>query len=118
MYSSESDRPFEFFAIPYPVQTASPTAGEFARLIGVAADAPVDVRSLESFFARHTTTSDPYDAEAQRIRPRYEQLVRLLSQHLSDTRVYRIGRIEITCYVAGLDGRGHLAGLRTVAVET
>jgi hypothetical protein len=118
VYSSESDRPFDFFAVPYPGQTASPTAGEFARLIRVAADAPVEVRSLESFFARHTTTSDPYDVKAQRIRPRYEQLVRLLSQHLSHTRVYRIGRIEIDCYVAGLDGHGHLAGLRTVAIET
>ena len=78
----------------------------------------MEVRSLESFFAPHTTTSDPYDVEAQRIRPRYEQLVQLLSQHLSGTRVYRIGRIEIACYVAGLDGHGHLAGLRTVAIET
>lgn len=78
----------------------------------------MEVRSLESFFGRHTTTSDPYDVEAQRIRPRYESLVRLLSRRLRDVKVYRIGKIEIACYIAGLDNHGNLAGLRTTAVET
>lgn len=81
-------------------------------------DAVVELRSLESFFARHTTTSDPYDGEAQRIRPRYEELVRVLSTRLRDVKVYRIGKIEVDCYVVGLDARGNLAGLKTVAVET
>src|SRR5437773_11310379 len=38
VYSSESDRPFEFFAIPYSGKRTSPTAGEFARLIGAESD--------------------------------------------------------------------------------
>ena len=118
VYSSESDRPFEFFAIQYKGKRASPGAGEFARLVGAPVDAVVELRSLESFFARHTTTSDPYDGEAQRIRPRYEELVRVLSTRLRDVKVYRIGKIEVDCYVAGLDARGNLAGLKTVAVET
>jgi hypothetical protein len=78
----------------------------------------VEVLSLESFFARHTTTSDPYDGEAQRIRPRYEELARLLARRLRDVKVYRVGRGEITCYVAGLDAHGNLAGLKTIAVES
>jgi hypothetical protein len=77
----------------------------------------VEVSSLETFFARHTTTSDPYDGEAQRLRPRYEELVRLLSRRLRDVKVYRVGTAEVTCYVAGLDASGNLAGLSTVAVE-
>lgn len=118
VYSSESDRPFEFFSLPYPGKRASPGAPEFARLLGGAAEPPVEVRSLEAFFARHTATSDPYDAETQRIRPRYEELMRLLSIRLRDVRVYRVGKIEIACYVAGLDAHGNLAGLKTVAIET
>ena len=78
---------------------------------------PVEVRSIEDFFARHTTTSDPYDGEAQKLRPRYEELVRLLSQRLRDVKAYRIGKIEISWYVAGLDAHGNLAGLKTSAVE-
>jgi hypothetical protein len=134
VYSSESDRPFEFFALEYCGNPASPAAAqgaspgasegespgaaEFARLAGASPDAPVEVRSLKSFFARHTTTSDPYDTQAQLIRPRYEELVRQIENHLRDVRVYRIGRIEIACYIAGLERQGNLAGLKTVAIET
>ena len=78
----------------------------------------MQIRSIDEFFARHTTTSDPYDSESQHIRPRYEELVRVLSRYLRDVKVYRIGRIEIACYVVGLDGDGNLAGLKTVAIET
>jgi hypothetical protein len=44
--------------------------------------------------------------------------MRLLSTRLRDLRVYRLGRIEVQCYIAGLDGEGNLAGLQTVAIET
>jgi Nuclease A inhibitor-like protein len=98
--------------------SGSPSAADFAQLVGAPPESPVELRSLENFFARHTTTSDPYDSEAQGIRPRYEELARVLSSRLRDVRVYRLGKIEISCYVAGLDAHGNLAGLRTVAIET
>jgi hypothetical protein len=44
--------------------------------------------------------------------------MRLLSTRLRDARVYRLGKIEVRCYIAGLDGAGNIAGLKTVAVET
>ena len=118
VYSSESDRPFEFFFLPYPGKSGSPSAADFARLVGALPGSQVELRTLESFFARHTTTSDPYDGEAQRIRPRYEELMRALSTRLRDVKVYRVGKIEITCYVAGLDANGNLAGLKTISIET
>jgi hypothetical protein len=86
--------------------------------VGTSETTPVEVRSIESFFARHTTMSDPYDGEAQKLRPRYEELVRLLSRRLRDVKAYRIGKIEISCYVVGLDAHGNLAGLKTIAIET
>jgi hypothetical protein len=118
VYSSESDRPFEFFSVKYPGKRGSPDGSEFARLVGALPEARVQIRSIDEFFARHTTTSDPYDSESQHIRPRYEELVRVLSRRLRDVKAYRIGRIEIACYVVGLDGDGNLAGLKTVAIET
>lgn len=102
----------------YRGRRQTPGGAEFARLVGALPEARVEVRSLDEFFARHTTTSDPYDGETQRIRPRYEELVRLLSWRLRDVKAYRIGRIEVACYVAGLDAAGNLAGLKTVAIET
>lgn len=118
VYSSESDRPFEFFSIPYPGRRSPPSAEDFAALIGDEGHRRVEERSLNDFFARHTATSDPYDSESQKIRPRYEALMRLLSTRLREVKVYRLGTIQIDCYVAGLDGSGNLAGLKTVAVET
>ena len=79
---------------------------------------PIEEKSLVDFFARHTATSDPYDSEAQKIRPRYEALMRTITTRLRGVRVYRVGRIEIDCYIAGLDSHGNLVGLKTVAVET
>lgn len=117
VYTSESDRPFEFFFLPGGGdQPPGPRA--FARLLGAGEDARVEERDLYDFFARHAETSDPYDLEAQRIRPRYEALRELLRTALRGTTVYRLGKIEVACYVVGGDGRGNLAGLRTVAVET
>jgi hypothetical protein len=118
VYSSESDRPFEFFSLRYPGKRTTPSAAEFARLVGASPDLPVEVRSLDDFFARHTTTSDPYDSAAQKIRPSYEDLVRVISRRLRDVKVYRVGTIEVACYIAGLDASGNVAGLKTIAIET
>lgn len=116
-YSSESDRPFAFFFLA-GAGDRPPGIEAFARLVGAEAGAPLEERDLDEFFLRHAETSDPYDAQAQRIRPRYERLRETLRNELRWTTVYRIGRIEVQCYVIGGDGRGNLAGLRTVAVET
>lgn len=114
-YGSESDRPFDFFFLPGGGDQP-PGAEAFGRLVG--AEGAVEERGLDDFFMRHIETSDPYDTESQRIRPRYEALRETLKRELHGTTVYRTGRIEVQCYVVGGDGRGNLAGLRTVAVET
>lgn len=114
-YGSESDRPFEFFFLPGGGH-APPGAEAFGRLIGAAG--AVEERDLDDFFMRHVETIDPYDTEAQRIRPRYEALRETLRTALRGTTVYRTGRVEVQCYVVGGDGRGNLAGVRTVAIET
>lgn len=116
-YGSESDRPFEFFFLP-GAGDRPPGVDAFARRVGAPDDAPREERDPWEFFARHAETSDPYDAGAQAIRPRYEALRHTLLRELRWTTVYRVGRIEVQCYVVGGDGRGNLAGLRTVAVET
>jgi hypothetical protein len=102
----------------YTGRASPPQPAEFATLVGAKDAAPAEQRSLADFFARHTATSDPYDSQAQKIRPLYEALMRVLSMRLRDVRVYRLGKIEIQCYIAGLDGAGNLAGLKTVAIET
>lgn len=112
-YGSESDRPFELLA---GGGDAPPGAEAFGALTGAAG--AVEERDLDDFFMRHVETIDPADIEAQRLRPRYEALRELLRTELTGTTVYRTGRVEVQCYVVGGDGRGNLAGVRTVAIET
>lgn len=114
-YGSESDRPFEFFFLPGGGD-APPGAEAFGARVGAAG--AVEERGLDDFFMRHVETIDPADTESQRIRPRYEALRELLRTELRGTTVYRTGRVEVQCYVVGADGRGNLAGVRTVAIET
>jgi len=118
VYTSESDRPFEWFELPGGAAGWPYGADEFARRIGADAGAPVEERTLNRFFEPHIESADPSDSRAQEIRPRYEALKALLGTRLTDARVFRVGRVEIDCYVVGGDGRGNLAGVRTVAVET
>ena len=116
VYSSESDRAFEWFELAgaeWPL-----AAEEFARAVGAAPGAPAEERELDAFFKRHIETSDPYDTRAQEIRPRYEALRELLRRSLRDLRVYRVGRVEVACYVVGRAEPGGIVGVRTVAVET
>jgi hypothetical protein len=114
-YTSESDRPFEFFFLAGAGEVP-PGAEAFGTLVGAAG--VVEERGLDDFFMRHIETIDPADTEAQRIRPRYEALRETLRTALRGTTVYRTGRIEVQCHVVGGDGKGNLAGMRTVAIET
>lgn len=117
LYGSEADYPFEFFILP-GAGNQPPGPDAFARLVGAPADAPAEERDLDTFFERHAETSDPRDAQAQALRPRFEALRETLRNALRWTTVYRVGRVQVQCYVVGGDGRGNLIGLRTVAVET
>lgn len=118
VYTSESDRPFEWVCFPGAGALWPMSAGEFAALVGAALGAPVEERTLEHFFERHTDNVDPYDTESRKLRPRYRHLRDTLRQALAEVRVFRVGTVEIDCYVVGGDGEGNVAGLRTVAIET
>jgi hypothetical protein len=117
-YTSESDRPFEPFALPGGAAGWPYGVEEFARRIGAPANAPKEERSLQQFFAPHIERTDPYDTQSQALRPRYEALRAALAATLREVRVFRVGSVEVDCYAVGDDGAGNLAGLRTVAVET
>jgi hypothetical protein len=119
MYSSESDRPFEFRRFPgvtIPVARLSPT--ELAALAG-ARGGEVRELSLDDLLARHIEPVDALDAESQRLISRYEALRDAIRESLEDVRVVRHGRIEVRCLVLGNDpATGEIAGVETIAVET
>lgn len=118
VYSSEGDYPFEFFFLPMGGGSEPLTPQRFAALVGAPPDAPVRQTTLDRFLSNHIETSDPWDVETQRIRPRYEHLKALLQENLRDVRVFRVGEIQVRCYIVGKDRQGNLVGFVTTAVET
>jgi hypothetical protein len=118
VYSSEGDYPFEFFFLPMNGSEELLDEQRFAALVGAPPDTPVRLNTLDRFLSNHIETSDPWDVETQRIRPRYERLKALLQENLRDVCVFRVGEIQIRCYIAGWDEQGNLTGLATTAIET
>jgi len=117
LYTSESDEPFDWFFLPGGAAGWPYGPEEFARRAGLAADGPEE-RTLDRFLAPHIEKSDPADAATQALRPRFAALRQALRESVSEVRVFRLGQTQIHCYAVGDDGRGNLAGLHTIAVET
>jgi hypothetical protein len=117
LYTSESDYPFVYFFHQGPV--ARPlTVATFRAALAIRAATPVEVISLDAFFARHIERVDPYDSVAVSLVPRYVALRETIRTVVRDPVVFRVGTIAIDCYVVGTDRDGNIVGLTTIAIET
>jgi len=81
-------------------------------------EAPVKVVSVDDFFARATQEEDWHDEEEREMVQRFQNLVSILKQNLSQLQVYRVGNINIDAYIVGVTPRGDWMGLSTKLVET
>jgi hypothetical protein len=77
----------------------------------------IEVRELDKFFSRDTQEKDWYNQEEKAECKRYQELVKLLKTNLSEVKVYRIGEVEVDCYILGKT-EDAIVGLSTVSVET
>lgn len=74
--------------------------------------------AVDGFFAIVTQEEDWHDEEKRETVKRFQNLVSVLKQNLSQLQVYRVGSIEIDVYIVGVTDGGGLAGLSTKLVET
>lgn len=117
LYLSEDEAPFRFFHLPFPAE--EPLDRErFAARLEVPAGTRVEERSLESFLAGQIEESDPADPVAQGQVERFRALREALRETLGEARVFRVGEVEIRCYLVGRGPRGEVMGLETRALET
>jgi Nuclease A inhibitor-like protein len=65
-----------------------------------------------------TQAEDWHDEEEREIVQRFQHLVSVLKQNLSNIQVYRVGSIEIDAYILGVTPSGNWMGLSTQLVET
>ena len=115
LFLSESDAPFE--VIHWPAQ-GELTPPKLLQLTGHPPDAPVELRTVDDFFAIATQEEDWHDEEEREIVQRFQHLVSVLNQNLSNIQVYRVGSIEIDAYIVGVTPSGNWMGLSTQLVET
>jgi len=112
-YMSETDAELEPFC---GEKTDAVTRELMLKATANAETAPIEEGNLDSFFA-HLWFNDKDGATRAPSGP-IQNLRSLLEDNLGDLKVFRIGRIRIDVYVVGRDREGHLAGIKTRAVET
>ena len=115
-YVSEADHPFDFVAFP----DAPPDALSVERIAAVVGKpgAPVEEVTLERFFSGMIESADPADAATQALVPRFRTLRDQLRERMPDVRAFRVGQVEMDCYLLGTVPSGGIAGLHTQALET
>ncbi len=114
LWLSESDYPFETVYW----ENVNNINSKLLQNTNSTDDTTIETRELDSFFSRVTEEEDWYNDEEMLICKRYQKLVKLLKTHLTDIKVYRVGEIEVNCYILGKTESGSLAGLSTISVET
>jgi hypothetical protein len=115
LFLSETDAPFE--VINWLVQ-GELTPAKLLQLTNHPPDAPVKVVSVDDFFAIATQEEDWHDEEEREAVKRFQNLVSVLKQNLSQLQVFRVGNTNINAYIVGVTPGGELAGLSTKLVET
>jgi hypothetical protein len=115
LFLSETDAPFEVITWQTPGEL---TPAKLLQLTNHPPDAPVKVVSVDDFFAIATAEEAWHDEEKEETVKRFQHLVSILKQNLSQLQVYRVGSIEIDVYIMGMTPGGEVAGLSTKLVET
>ena len=114
LWQSESDYPFKTIYIEN-VDDIEEKLLEVTNSIG---HTMLQVRELDKFFQGVTEEKDWYNDEEMAECKRYQELVKLLKTHLRDIKVYRVGEVEVSCYILGKTENNAIAGLSTISVET
>jgi len=113
-FMSESDYPFEVFNWG----AAEPTQDFLRGLTGEASDVPVETTTAADFFRVAASEAEWKNAEQLTAARKFQTLLRLLEQNLTDLKVFRVGAINIPVYVAGRAASGNWLGVSTRVVET
>ncbi len=114
LWHSESDYPFEVIYW----ENVDDIKSKLLQLTDCTPETKIEVRKLDIFFDRVTKEEDWYNDEEMAECKRYQELVHLLKTHLTDIKVYRVGEVEVNCYILGKTESNALAGLSTISVET
>jgi Nuclease A inhibitor-like protein len=114
-YMSESDA--EIF--PFTGRQSLGVKKEFLlEQIGRPEGTPVEERGFDEMFARFITLKEWFTEKQRTDAIRFSELKLLLSENLSELKVFKVGLIQVDIFFVGLDAEGCLTGIQTKAIET
>ena len=112
---SESDHPLQVVRLDPPSASLEEALLQFG---DKEPGSPIEKQDLDYFF-RNATRIDPMATPVQQeTTRRFQNLVKVLKEELSDIHVYRIGEVEVDAFIIGRLRDGVYAGLRTKLIET
>lgn len=117
LYRSEADYPFEVVSWPRE-EVKDLDAKTLLRYEKYPAGTRVKMIDFDFFFEVPTTPEEWHDAEERKQVSRYQHLVKLLKENLSDLRVFKVGEVQVDIYIGGRSDTGDWVGLYTNSVET
>lgn len=115
-YTSESDAPWSAFA--WPAAVGDPTPNGVRKQGRHNARVPIREQPVEEFFAPLVKDQDWYGDEEKATAAKYRALWDMVKQRLTNPKVVRVGKVNVTVYVVGVVAEGGWAGVKTKAVET
>jgi hypothetical protein len=115
LYMSEKDAPFKVLALK---DGASPSATNVAELLNAPAESPVEEVDFTRFFAELTKVQKWHAEDDKAVVKRYQDLLAVLRETLTNLKVFKIGRVRVKIAILGKTSMGSWAGLETDALET
>lgn len=112
---SESDHPLEVFRLE---GDAKPTHDHLRALSEQDSHAPVEERSAADVFRAAASEPDWKRGEELETARRFQRLLRLLEDNLTELSAYRVGEINMPVFIVGRAPSGNYIGLKTRVVET
>src|SRR3954467_3292251 len=109
LYMSETDAPFQTFAWKHG--EGALTDKKVLELSKHELGTKIEKVKLDEFLGDYAEGGDE-DAE------KYKNLLRVINEHLSDVRVFKVGQVNLDIYIVGRTRQGDWVGLQTKAVET
>lgn len=117
LYRSESDYPLEFVYWAKPPEVILDCS--FVREhLALDADLKTEEGDAQSLLESCCKIESWFEEEDRKQALGFQKLRDLLNQRFSKLRLFRIGEVEINLVLVGEDSAGHVAGFKTISVET
>ncbi|MFS0518997.1 nuclease A inhibitor family protein [Nostoc sp. UIC 10607] len=114
---SESEYPFEAFLWSNQAQEPM-TAQKLLQLTGHSLETSIEEVELDYIFRNCAEEKEWHDEIQKQNVSKFKSLVKILKDHLTDIKVYRLGTINLDIYIVGKTPSADLAGISTKVVET